>query len=90
MCGKLWKFAPGLSTGKPFATVESMDHEDQAAAVERDIFRAMSPERKYETLMELRRFAWELKAAAIRDLHPELTSEQINRRVAEVFIRAST
>mgnify|MGYP006310498787 CR=1 FL=1 len=50
----------------------------------------MSFEEKYEQLMMLREFAWDLKAAAIRESHPELCEEEIRERVAKVFIRAST
>jgi hypothetical protein len=67
-----------------------MDHEEQATQVERMIFQDMSAAQKYEQLLELRRFAWDLKAAAVRERHPEMSAEEIDRAVAEIFIHATT
>ncbi len=67
-----------------------MDHERDAERVRIQILRGMSPAQKYAQLMMLRRTAWELKAAFVRDKHPELSEAEVQARVAEIFIHATT
>jgi hypothetical protein len=65
-------------------------HEKRASEIRRRIYSKMSYAQKYEQLMMLRRFAWDLKAAALRQQHPELSEEEIDMRVAREFLHATT
>ncbi len=67
-----------------------MDHEQEAARVRHQIYAKMSYAQKYEQLMELRRFAFDLKSAAIREQYPALSEDEVRRRVAKIFIHATT
>jgi len=67
-----------------------MDHEQEAERVRIQILRGMSPAQKYAQLMMLRQTAWELKAAFVREKHPELAETEVQTRVAEIFIHATT
>lgn len=42
------------------------------------------------TMHQLRRTAWDLKAAWIRSSEPELSEAQVQERVRQVFLRAVT
>ena len=58
--------------------------------VQRRLFREMPPERKLEIAMMLYWSARELKAAALRARHPELTEKEIQLKVKEAFLYART
>jgi len=60
-----------------------------AAQHERQIFRRMSPADKLALISGLHMQAREWKRAAFRAQHPDWTTEQINRRVYEVFLYGS-
>lgn len=53
------------------------------------LLRAMSAERKLLASEELRRAAWELKAAWIRVRNPELPPSAVQERVRRIFLDAS-
>jgi hypothetical protein len=55
-----------------------------------EAYRRMSPERKLEVAAELRRAAWDLKAAGIRGQHPDWTEQQVHNEVRRVFLFATT
>ena len=65
-------------------------HEKRASEIRRQIYSKMSYAQKDEQLMLLRRFAWDLKAAALRQHHPELSKEGLDMRVAREFLHATT
>ena len=67
-----------------------MDHEHEAARVRRLIYHHMSPAQKYEQLMLLRKFAWQVKSAGLREQYPELSEDEIQHRVAKIFLHATT
>lgn len=67
-----------------------MSHEREAERVHRQIMRGMSPAQRYAQLMMLRQTAWDLKAAAVREKHPELPEAEVQVRVAKIFIHATT
>ena len=49
----------------------------------------MTPAQKLALAARLRREAWDLKAAALRQRHPEWTEEQIQQKVRDVFLHAA-
>ena len=53
-----------------------MDHEQQARQRRIEIYRAMPPAEKYRRIMELRAFAWEVKRAGVKSMHPDWTDEE--------------
>ena len=58
--------------------------------VQRRIFQKMSPERKLEIALMLYHSARELKAAALRARHPDLSEEEIQAKAKEAFLYART
>jgi hypothetical protein len=57
-------------------------------AMQDSLLRAMSPERKLLASDQLRRAAWEIKAAWISALHPDLPAEEVQERVRRIFLDA--
>jgi hypothetical protein len=55
-----------------------------------EILRALSPQRKLEVAQSLRRTAWELTAAGIRNRQPEWSELQVQEEVRAIFRRAGT
>ena len=49
------------------------------------LVRAMTPEQKIRRSEAMRAMAWELKAAWIRDQHPELSEDAVQDRVRAIF-----
>jgi hypothetical protein len=58
---------------------------DDARELQDSLIRAMTPEQKLHISEQLRRTAWELKAAWIRDQHPDLAEEEVQARVRAIF-----
>ena len=58
--------------------------------VQRRIFQEMSPERKLEIATLLYHSARELKASALRARYPHLSEEEIQAKVKEAFLYATT
>ena len=56
--------------------------------LEVSILRRMTPARKLEIAFGLRDLAWRLKAAGLRDQHPDLGEEEIQDRVRDAFRHA--
>lgn len=54
-----------------------------------EAFRRMTPAQKLALAARLRREAWDLKAAALRQRHPDWTEEQIQQKVRDVFLHAT-
>jgi hypothetical protein len=55
-----------------------------------EILRALTPERRLEVAQGLRRTAWELTAAGIRQRHPAWDEQQVEDEVRSVFSRVRT
>ena len=53
-------------------------------------FKNMSAEKKLNLSLKLYFDARELKKATMKQLHPELTEEEIEKRVKEIFFYART
>ena len=60
---------------------------DRSAAVYAEAVRAMTLEQKLRVSEGLRALAWQAKAGALSQRHPEWGREELNRRVGEVFLR---
>jgi hypothetical protein len=56
--------------------------------VQRRILASMTPEQKVRVAFRLYWSARRLKEASIRTFHPELTDDEIRRRVNESFLNA--
>jgi hypothetical protein len=50
----------------------------------------MTPEEKLKVSMELYHFARELKAAGLRAQHPEWSEKEIQEKVRDIFLYATT
>lgn len=59
-----------------------------AIALQEELIRSMSVERKLEVSQALREAAWELKAAWIRSMHPELPEPGVQEEVRRLFRNA--
>jgi len=57
-------------------------------AVQRRIVAAMTPEQKVHVAFRLYWSARRLKEASLRTFHPELSDQEIRRRVNEAFLYA--
>jgi hypothetical protein len=55
-----------------------------------EIQRRLTPEQKLAAIHELRRTAWELKAAWIRRCEPDLPETAVQARVRQSFLYAAT
>lgn len=58
--------------------------------VQMEIFRKMSPAKKLEIAQQLYWSARNLKAAALRQEHPDWSEEQIGEKVKEIFLYAQS
>lgn len=52
------------------------------------VLRSMTPEQKLRAAERLYYSAWQLKAAALREEHPDWTDEAIHRAVRMIFLYA--
>jgi hypothetical protein len=57
---------------------------------QKKIFQAMTPEQKLRAAMNLYHSARKLKAAALKQQHPDWTEKQIEQKVREIFLYAKT
>ncbi|NUM88685.1 MAG: hypothetical protein HUU37_05735 [Bdellovibrionales bacterium] len=55
-----------------------------------EIFRGMSPARKWEEWNRLRDAAWRLKAAGIRACHADWSDQEVENAVRRIFLHAVT
>ncbi len=53
-------------------------------------YQSMTPEQKLQIALRLYYSAKELKVAALKDLHPDWSEEEINKKVNEIFMYAKT
>jgi hypothetical protein len=63
---------------------------DERDDVLKERYRSMSPARKWHVACELRRTAWYLRRAGVKQQHPDWTEEQIEQRVKESFLYGTT
>jgi hypothetical protein len=70
--------------------IDTPQHVLDAERRQREIFRAMTPGRRWEQFLSLRATAWKLKRAGIRSLYPDLPEPEIENMVREYFLRAKT
>ena len=70
-------------TGNPHAA-----DEDKASARQIEIYRRMTPAQRIMTAIQLSVTARELKAAALRSLHPDWDEKRILGVVRETFLYA--
>ena len=54
------------------------------------ILRAMTPEQKLRAAEDMYRAARDIKAAALRQQHPDWSEEEIRRKVREIFLHGRT
>jgi len=71
-------------------SMESFDNQDAADKAYWQIIQAMTPEQKLRTAHGLYETAREVKAAALRQFHPDWSEEQVLTTVREVFLNART
>ncbi|MFP4014955.1 MAG: hypothetical protein ACLFVQ_12785 [Chitinispirillaceae bacterium] len=50
----------------------------------------LTPAQKWAEAVKLRELAWNLKKAYIRQTHPNWSDEQVEKKVREIFLYAST
>lgn len=65
-------------------------HESQVEQRRIEIYKKMSPADKWREFVKMRQFAWDLKSAAVKEQHPEWSDEQVEVKVREIFLYAST
>jgi hypothetical protein len=70
--------------------LDNQEHVLEAENRQREIFRAMTPGRRWEQFLALRATAWKLKRAGVKSLHPELPENEIENMVREYFLHART
>ena len=59
-----------------------------AVAIQREIYRRMSPTRKWRQAMALYETARKLKAAGVRLLHPDWSDARVEAEVKRIFLHA--
>ena len=69
---------------------ENQEHVLDAEYGQKEIFRAMTPGRRWEQFRALRATAWKLKRAGVKSLYPELPETEIENKVREYFLHART
>ena len=57
---------------------------------QKKIYQTMTPEKKLQVALDLYYSAKELKAAGLRQQHPEWSTEKIRQKVREIFLYART
>ena len=66
------------------------EHVGDAEHRQYEIFRAMTPGQRWEQFLSLRATAWKLKRAGIKSLYPDLSEEEIEIKVRDCFLHATT
>lgn len=66
------------------------DVDPRAREIQREIYRKMSPEQKFQIANRLYWNARALKAAWLRQNHPEWSEEEVQEAVKKVFLYART
>ncbi len=66
------------------------DYDDKAEKIRFNIYKNMTSIQKWQVLQDLRATAWTIKYAAIRQQHPDWTDKQVEEKVKEIFLYATT
>ena len=61
-----------------------------AEEIQGEIYLKMSFARKWEEVCRLRETAWKLKAAGIRNQHPNWNEREVEAEVRKIFLYATT
>ena len=51
---------------------------------------SLTPSQKWAEVNRLRKLAWDLKYASVKQSHPDWSDEQIRKRVRDIFLYATT
>jgi hypothetical protein len=70
--------------------IDTPQHVRDAENRQHEIFRAMTPGKRWEQFLALRATAWKLKRAGLRSQHPELPEAEIEAMVRKHFLHART
>jgi hypothetical protein len=70
--------------------IDTPQHVLDAENLQHEIFRAMTPGKRWEQFLSLRATAWKLKRAGLRSLYPELPDKEIEDMVREYFLHAKS
>lgn len=57
---------------------------------QKSVFQLMKPDQKIQVALRIYHSARELKAAGLRIKHPDMTEDQIQNKVREIFLYART
>ncbi|HMN68901.1 MAG TPA: hypothetical protein PKC28_10220 [Bdellovibrionales bacterium] len=55
-----------------------------------EIYRKMSPAKKWEEWMRLREIAWKLKTPGMKAAHPDWSDQDVENAVRKIFLYAVT
>lgn len=58
--------------------------------IRRKIYRQMSYSQKWNEFLKLRKTAWDLKTAGVKMQHPHWSEQQVQDKVKEIFLYATT
>ena len=64
--------------------------DTKADEIQRNIYKDMTSIQKWQVVKELRTAAWHIKAAGVRHQNPDWTEEQVEEKVKEIFLYATT
>jgi hypothetical protein len=64
----------------------SPDTTEEAARVQREVYRRMSPARRLQLIFEMNESLRELLAAGVRSRHPDYTEAQIKLAVVRLWL----
>jgi len=64
----------------------SPDTTEEAARVQREVYRRMSPARRLQLIFEMNENLRELLAAGVRDRHPDYTEAQVKLAVIRLWL----
>jgi hypothetical protein len=64
----------------------SPDTTEEAARVQREVYRRMSPARRLQLIFEMNEHLRKLLAAGVRSRHPDYTEAQVKRAVIRLWL----
>jgi hypothetical protein len=66
------------------------EHVLDAERRQQEIFGAMTPAERWRQFLLLRETAWKLKRAGLKSLYPDLSDGEIETKVRDCFLNATT
>jgi hypothetical protein len=66
--------------------LRSPDTTEEAARVQREVYRRMSPARRLQLIFEMNEHLRELLAAGVRHRHPDYTESQVKHAVIRLWL----